>query len=140
MAQRQIAGGLRWPRRSLSKPASPTRRAARRHRLYPACVTVLIDPPRWPAHGRVWSHLVSDASHAELHAFARANGVPERGFDHDHYDVPLERRETIIALGAQPVTGRELLSRLQRSGLRVTQAQKKQLAEQRRTTRRPPSA
>ena len=33
-------------------------------------VTVLIDPPRWPAHGRVWSHLVSDESYDELHAFA----------------------------------------------------------------------
>jgi len=103
-------------------------------------MTVLIDEAIWPAHGTVWAHLVSDSSLEELHSFARRAGIPERGFDHDHYDVPLERREAIIALGALPVSGRELLSRLQRSGLRVTQAQKKQLAEQRRTTRRPPSA
>ena len=81
-------------------------------------MTVLIDPPRWPAHGRVWSHLVSDASHAELHAFARANGVPERGFDHDHYDVPGDRYELLIAAGAVPVDSRELLRRIGAAGLR----------------------
>jgi len=75
-------------------------------------VTVLIDPPRWPAHGRLWSHLVSDSSYAELHAFAAANGIPERGFDHDHYDVPDERYEALIAAGAVPVDSRELLRRL----------------------------
>jgi len=101
-------------------------------------MTVLIDEAVWPAHGTVWAHLVSDSSLDELHSFARRAGIPERGFDHDHYDVPLERRDAVIALGAQPVTGRELLSRLQRSGLRVTQAQKKQRAN--RATRQPPSA
>jgi len=102
-------------------------------------MTVLIDEAIWPAHGTVWAHLVSDSSLDELHSFARRAGIPERGFDHDHYDVPLERREAIIALGAQPVTGRELLSRLQRSGLRVTQAQKKQRAQQQTTTRQSPA-
>ena len=42
---------------------------------------LLIDPPSWPGHGprsmgRFWSHLVSDASVAELHAFAELLGVP----------------------------------------------------------------
>jgi hypothetical protein len=92
-------------------------------------MTVLIDEAVWPAHGTVWAHLVSDSSLDELHSFARRAGIPERGFDHDHYDVPLERRATMIELGAESVTGRELLRRLQRSGLRVTQAQKKALAE-----------
>lgn len=99
-------------------------------------MTVLIDEAIWPAHGTVWAHLVSDSSLDELHSFARRAGIPDRGFDHDHYDVPLERREAMIALGAQPVTGRELLSRLQRSGLRVTQAEKKELA--RRASRSTP--
>ncbi len=54
-------------------------------------MTVLIDPPRWPAHGRLWSHLVSDLSYPELHDFAAANRLPARGFDHDHYDVPQEK-------------------------------------------------
>jgi len=99
-------------------------------------MTVLIDEAIWPAHGTVWAHLVSDSSLSELHSFARRAGIPERGFDHDHYDVPLERRDAIIALGAQPVTGRELLSRLQHSGLRVTQAEKKERA--RRASRSTP--
>jgi hypothetical protein len=81
-------------------------------------MTVLIDPPRWPAHGRLWSHLVSDESYAELHAFAAANGVPERGFDHDHYDVPQERYQALIGAGAQPVDARELVRRLTAGGLR----------------------
>ena len=41
-------------------------------------MTVLVDPPLWPAHGRHFSHLVSDSSLAELHAFARAAGLPGR--------------------------------------------------------------
>jgi len=81
-------------------------------------MAVLIDPPLWPAHGRLWSHLVSDRSLEELHAFARAAGVPERGFEGDHYDVPEERYGQVVAAGAQPVGPRELLFRLQRSGLR----------------------
>ena len=81
-------------------------------------MTVLIDPPRWPAHGRLWSHLVSDRSYAELHSFAVANAIPERGFDHDHYDVPEERYHLLVQAGAVPVDSRELLSRLTAAGLR----------------------
>ncbi len=81
-------------------------------------MTVLIDPPRWPAHGRLWSHLVSDASLAELHEFALGQDVPERAFDRDHYDVPAERYATLVAAGAAPVESRELLQRLIAAGLR----------------------
>ncbi|MDP9028294.1 MAG: DUF4031 domain-containing protein [Actinomycetota bacterium] len=88
-------------------------------------MTVLIDEAIWPAHGTLWAHLVSDSSLAELHSFARRVGIPERAFDHDHYDVPLERRESLIAQGAEAVSGRELLRRLQKAGLRITQAEKK---------------
>jgi hypothetical protein len=87
-------------------------------------MTVLIDEPVWPAHGTVWAHLVSDSSLEELHAFAAAAGIPERGFDNDHYDVPLERWEGLVAQGAVPVSGRELLRRLQSAGLRVRQKDK----------------
>jgi hypothetical protein len=87
-------------------------------------VTVLIDEPIWPAHGTLWAHLVSDADYAELHAFAARAGIPRRAFDNDHYDVPLERHAELIALGAEEVTGRELLRRLQRAGLRVRQKDK----------------
>lgn len=82
-------------------------------------MTVLIDPPAWPAHGTVFAHLVSDASLEELHAFARSAGLPERAFDRDHYDVPAHRCEELVARGAVPVSGRELVRRLVASGLRV---------------------
>jgi hypothetical protein len=82
-------------------------------------MTVLIDRAMWPAHGTVWAHLVSDTSLEELHAFARRNDVPARSFDLDHYDVPERRVADLVAAGAEPVTGRELVRRLIASGLRV---------------------
>ncbi|MPV38095.1 DUF4031 domain-containing protein [Georgenia subflava] len=82
-------------------------------------MAILVDPPRWPAHGTVWAHLVSDTSLVELHAFARSNGVPRRAFDLDHYDVPAERIDDLVEAGAERVEGRVLLSRLRGSGLRV---------------------
>lgn len=81
-------------------------------------MTILIDPPRWPAHGRLWSHLVSDASYAELHAFAAHHRIPPRGFDHDHYDVPQVRYDALVEAGAVAVDSRELLRRLTAAGLR----------------------
>ncbi|TFC15277.1 DUF4031 domain-containing protein [Cryobacterium algoritolerans] len=83
-------------------------------------MTVLIDRPIWPAHGTVWSHLVSDTSLDELHAFAAANEIPRRGFDLDHYDVPARLYDSLVAAGAQPVGNRELVLRLRGSGLRVS--------------------
>jgi hypothetical protein len=79
---------------------------------------ILIDRPYWPAHGRLWSHLVSDTSLAELHAFAEALGVPRQGFDRDHYDIPAERYRVAVWLGARPVASRELVAALYRRGLR----------------------
>jgi hypothetical protein len=79
---------------------------------------ILIDPPNAPGHGRLWSHLASDTSYDELHAFARGLGIPERGFDRDHYDVPAERYAQVVAAGAVPVSSRELVARLVTAGLR----------------------
>jgi len=79
---------------------------------------ILIDPPLAEGRGRLWSHLASDVSYDELHVFARAAGVPERGFDRDHYDVPSEWYDEMVALGASPVSSRELVSRLVAAGLR----------------------
>jgi hypothetical protein len=83
---------------------------------------ILIDPPAVPRWGRTWSHLASDTSYDELHAFALAQGVPERGFDRDHYDVPAEYYDAMVAAGAVPVTSRELVGRLRASGLRRPKA------------------
>ncbi len=88
-------------------------------------MTVLIDEAVWPAHNTVWAHLVSDSSLDELHDFAGRAGIPLRAFDHDHYDVPEHRRQELIDRGATPVTGRELLQRLQASGLRIRQRDKR---------------
>jgi hypothetical protein len=79
---------------------------------------ILIDPPTWPGHGRLWSHLISDSSYQELHAFAQAAGIPARGFERDHYDVPAEMYERVVAAGAVEVSSREVIRRLQVAGLR----------------------
>lgn len=91
-------------------------------------MSVLIDHPMWPAHGTLWSHLVSDSNLAELHSFARAAGLPERAFDLDHYDVPAEKWQELVDAGAIPVSNRELVRRLAASGLRVTQRERRGLA------------
>lgn len=82
-------------------------------------MVLLIDPPLWPAHGTLFSHLVSDTSLTELHTFATAQGLPERAFDRDHYDVPQNRFQTLVDAGALPVSATELVRRLVGSGLRV---------------------
>ncbi|HCS60330.1 MAG TPA: DUF4031 domain-containing protein [Microbacterium sp.] len=82
-------------------------------------MTILIDDPIWPAHGRLWSHLVSVDNLDELHAFAAANAIPERAFDLDHYDVPEDAFARLVAAGAQHVGGKELTRRLIASGLRI---------------------
>jgi hypothetical protein len=81
-------------------------------------VAILVDPAIWPFRDRLWAHLVSDTSYAELHTFAGRLDIPRRGFQGDHYDVPAALRERAIALGAEPVTGRELITRLIAAGLR----------------------
>jgi hypothetical protein len=79
---------------------------------------IFIDPPSWPGHGRLWSHLISDSSYEELHAFARAVGMPARGFERDHYDVPAQMYEQVVAAGAVEVSSREVVRRLEAAGLR----------------------
>jgi hypothetical protein len=83
-------------------------------------VAVLIDTPVWHWRGRLWSHLVSDVSYEELHAFVASElGVPRRAFQGDHYDIPQDLYDVAVAAGAQPVGAQELLSRLMGAGLRV---------------------
>ena len=83
-------------------------------------MTVLIDTPVWPWRGRRWSHMVSDVSYDELHAFVATElGIPRRAFQGDHYDIPEDLYDVAVAAGAQPVGARELLSRLLAAGLRV---------------------
>lgn len=81
-------------------------------------MAILIDAAIWPAHGRLWCHMVSDTSLEELHAFARALGVPERAFEDDHYDIPENHRHEAITAGALEVSSRELVNALYRAGMR----------------------
>lgn len=90
-------------------------------------MTVLLDPPLWPRHGRVWGHLVSDTSLEELHEVAQAAGIPARAFDLDHYDVPADSYELLASLGVELIDSRALVRRLRDSGLRVTSAQRRSL-------------
>lgn len=81
-------------------------------------MTIWIDTPIWPAHGRLWCHVISDRSLAELHTFAERAAIPARSFEGDHYDVPAERWAEVIAAGARPTSGGDLARRLAASGLR----------------------
>ena len=73
-------------------------------------MAVLVDPLReYPDTGlpfRHWSHLVSDRSFEELHAFAAELGIPRRFFQGDHYDLPAHLRARALELGAQPRSAR----------------------------------
>ena len=81
-------------------------------------MAIWIDPPGWPAHGRLWSHLISDTSSDELHAFAAQAGLSVRGLDGDHFDVQQEWYAVLVAAGARPTEGKELARLLRDSGLR----------------------
>jgi hypothetical protein len=76
-----------------------------------------------------WSHLLAD-DEQELHALAAQLGIPRRGFQiHrrsaalNHYDLPESYRDRAVALGAVPITWREmarLTREWRRAGARPT--------------------
>lgn len=67
--------------------------------------------------GRRWSHMVSDTSEDELHAFATRIGLKRSWFQGRpkasaaHYDLTPSRRARAVALGAVEVSSRELVAR-----------------------------
>lgn len=79
---------------------------------------IYIDPPTWPGHGRLWSHLISNVSFDELHDFAAGIGIPQQAFERDHYDVVAERYPAAVAAGAHEVDSREIVRLLTAAGLR----------------------
>lgn len=85
---------------------------------------VYIDPPRWPAHGTEFSHMVSDTSLEELHTVAHKIGLSIRAFDRDHYDLPRERYDDAVRAGAIEVDGKQLVRILRASGLRIPAVQR----------------
>jgi hypothetical protein len=71
-------------------------------------VTVLVDPPRWPAHGRLWSHLApkrrwqlgllldaGDRATARrlFSEITRLQALPRGGLDHPQIKALRERLE-----------------------------------------------
>ena len=81
-------------------------------------MAILIDQALWRWRDWLWCHMVSDTSVAELQEFAQLLGVPEKGFQGDHVDLPEHMREVAIANGAIEVSSRELIEALYRSGMR----------------------
>ena len=84
---------------------------------------ILVDPPLWPAHGTYFSHLVSDTSMDELHAFAEQIGLSARAHDRDHYDLPVSRYHDAVVAGAREVSPAEVVRALRRAGLRHSKPQ-----------------
>jgi len=62
--------------------------------------------------------MVSDTSVLELKEFASELGLPDRGFQGDHFDVPEHMREVAISAGAVEVNTRQILKALYDSGIR----------------------
>lgn len=62
---------------------------------------------------------MSDETLDELHRFADSVGIPRRGFQGDHYDIPEEFLAAMLTGGAVLVPSRELLRRLRSAGLRL---------------------
>jgi uncharacterized protein DUF4031 len=79
-------------------------------------MAVLVDPLReYPDAGLRWTHwchMVSDSEFEELHTFAARLGIPRRGFQGDHYDLPPPLRARAVALGAVEVDTGELVQRM----------------------------
>jgi hypothetical protein len=62
--------------------------------------------------------MVSDTSIEELKEFASKLGIPDKGFQGDHFDVPEHMRQIAIDHGAKEVSSREILRALYAAGIR----------------------
>lgn len=72
---------------------------------------------------------MSTTSYAELHDFARRAGISRRAFEGDHYDIPEEHYAQVVAAGAVPTEGRELVVALRDSGLRISKRKHERVVE-----------
>ena len=81
-------------------------------------MAILIDQAQWPWRDWLWCHMISDTSVSELKEFAQKMGIPERGFQGDHFDLPEHMRSVAIEHGAREVSSREILQALYGAGLR----------------------
>ena len=81
-------------------------------------MAILIDTAIWPWREWLWCHMISDTSVSELKDFAQSIGIPERGFQGDHFDLPDHMRQIAIERGAIEVNSREILKALYSAGIR----------------------
>jgi len=82
-------------------------------------MAILIDSALWRWRDWMWCHMISDTSLDELKTFAADLGVPAKGFQGDHVDLPEQMREVAIAKGAREVSSRELVEALYLAGMRT---------------------
>ena len=87
-------------------------------------MAILIDNAIWPWRDWLWCHMVSDTSITELKDFATELGIPERGFQGDHFDLPEHMRQVAISKGAIEVSSREILRALYAAGIRQRPSQR----------------
>ena len=80
-------------------------------------MSVYVDEAIWRWRGRRWCHLTADDT-SELHEFANRLGLVRQWFQakpgrpwHDHYDLPEVVRAQALAMGATPLTTREMAQR-----------------------------
>ena len=80
-------------------------------------MTVFADTPRWPRHGTVWGHLVSDRSLEELHEAAARAGLADPDADVSAISAPeqsanggaaLAKFEAVVAAHAHFAVAGEL--------------------------------
>ena len=77
-------------------------------------MAVYVDPCRWPFHGELWCHLMTDGDSEELRAFARRIGleharIQREGTPYEHYDLPPAYRELAVWAGAIEVGSKEMI-------------------------------
>lgn len=82
-------------------------------------MAIIIDEAIWTFRGNLYCHMISDVPGQpgldELHEFAARIGLKRSWFQDKprwpHYDVIDKKRKQAIALGAEEVTGMELVQR-----------------------------
>ena len=80
-------------------------------------MSVYVDQPIWPWHGRMWAHLTADTLD-ELHAFAVGRLGLRRGWFQtkpgkpwqDHYDLTEAKRVQAINAGAVVLSTDEMMT------------------------------
>lgn len=78
-------------------------------------MTIYVDEAVWPYRGTLYCHMMTDGPIQELHNFAARLDLKRSWFQnkpgHPHYDLSKNKRQQAIRLGAQAVSGVEMVRR-----------------------------